>query len=433
MIRYILGAIIIFQGVLVSAVVEKVTVKGVEIPLIYEQSTNLPIASLQVILKGAGSMQDGEKAGLARFTAAMLGEGTKSKGSVAFAEALESRAISLWANSGTETFVFEISALKEQFDFGLKMLKELLAEPNFSDESFSKIKQMTLGGIASKKSDFDYVANLNLKKMIFADTPMGHPFSGDMQSIEALTLSDIESFYKSHVDLANMILVVGGDVKIDDVKKQMQELLADVQVGEQRVLKHYTANDKAQYKQIEEESEQAYIYFGAPYNLQSNDPESYKSKVAGFILGESGFGSRMMEEIRVKRGLAYSAYSRTHVNKYSSYFSGYLQTKNENLQEAKEIVQKVIAEFVKDGVTQEELDQAKRFLLGSEPLRNETLNHRLSRAFHEYYRGFDLGHSKKQLELIENLSLDELNAYIKAHGEITKLTFSVVTSTVAAQ
>ena len=82
---------------------------------------------------------------------------------------------------------------------------------------------------------------------------------------------------------------------------------------------------------------------------------------------------------------------------------------------------------MQNGATQEELAQAKRFLLGSEPLRNETLSQRLSRAFFEYYGGFELGHSKKQLEKIEKLSLEELNSFIKKHDEITKLSFSVVT------
>jgi len=96
------------------------------------------------------------------------------------------------------------------------------------------------------------------------------------------------------------------------------------------------------------------------------------------------------------------------------------------LEEAKSVVISEIKKFVDSGVTQSELDQAKRFLLGSEPLRNETLSQRLNRAFTENYRGFELGHSKAQLELIEALSLDELNEFIKAHDEITNLSFSIV-------
>jgi predicted Zn-dependent peptidase len=111
------------------------------------------------------------------------------------------------------------------------------------------------------------------------------------------------------------------------------------------------------------------------------------------------------------------------------YFSGYLQTKLESQKEAEATVKEVIADFVKKGVTQEELDQAKKFLLGSEPLRVETLSQRLTRTFQEYYKGQELGSSLKELEKIKTLSLDALNDYIKKHNEINELTFAIVTNT----
>ncbi|WP_323669815.1 M16 family metallopeptidase [Aliarcobacter butzleri] len=168
------------------------------------------------------------------------------------------------------------------------------------------------------------------------------------------------------------------------------------------------------------------MYFGSSFNIDSKDEENYKAKVASFILGGSGFGSRLMEEIRVKRGLAYSAYGNISINKTHTYFSGYLQTKNETAKEAQELVSKLVDEFVENGVTQEELTAAKNFLLGSEPLRNETLAQRLNKSFTLYYRGLDQDYSKKELEKIQNLKLEDLNNYIKSHKEINNLTFSIV-------
>ena len=425
--RYIILVIIFLQGALVSGIVDKIEINGVEVPIVFEQNSALPIVSLQLVIKNAGSLQDGDKAGLVRFTSGMLGEGSASKGAIKFADELESRAISLSAHAGAETFVYEFAGLKEQFSYGMGMLKELLDDPNFSDDSFDKIKQLTLGGLSSKKSDFDYIANLNLKKIIFKDTPLGHAFSGNEKSIESLKLEDVKELYNTHIDLSNMIVVAGGDLTMDELKKSLTKLLKDVKVGKKRELKYYRVNAKTDEIVKIKDTKQAYIYFGAPYDLKSNDEDVYKAKVASFILGESGFGSRLMEEIRVKRGLAYSAYSRTSINRASSSFTGHLQTKNKSLDEAKSVVISEINKFVKDGVTKSELDQAKRFLLGSEPLRNETLSQRLNRAFTEYYRGFKLGHSKAQLDKIEALSLSELNKFIKKHNEIEKLSFSVVT------
>lgn len=425
--KVLLTIMILVQGVLVGQEVSQINVNGVEIPVVFEKDASLPIASVQLVVKNAGSMEDGANEGIAKFLAAMLGEGTKEMGATAFAEELEFRAISLGAHSGVETLVFEASALKEQFPYAMDMLKKLLKSPNFSKESFDKIKLLTLGMLSNKESDFDYIANLNLQKLIFENTPFAHAYSGDVKSIKALKLKDVESFYKERVNLESLIIVAGGDIELAELKKLLLPVLAEIKHGKRREMTHFDANKNAKELIVDKESEQAYIYFGAPFYMKSGDPEAYKAKVASFILGESGFGSRLMEEVRVKRGLAYSSYSRSSIGKSSSSFTGHLQTKNENLEEAKKVVASEIKRFVDEGVSEEELAQAKRFLLGSEPLRNETLSQRLSRAFFEYYSGFELGHSKKQLEKIEKLSLEELNSFIKKHDEITALSFSVVT------
>ncbi|MDD3343239.1 MAG: pitrilysin family protein [Sulfurospirillaceae bacterium] len=411
-----------------SQEISKVTVNGVDVPIVFEKEASLPIASLQIVVKNSGSMEDGKQEGIAKFTASMLGEGTEKLGATGFAEALEFRAISLSAHAGVETLVFEISALKEQFPYGLEMLKKLIKNPNFTKESFEKVKLMTLGMLSSKESDFDYIANLNLQKILFEGTPFAHAYSGDVKSVKELKLKDVETFYRQHMTLENVIIVAGGDIDLETLQKELLPILSEFKKGESKKLPYFDASKKGKETTVEKKSEQAYIYFGAPFYMQSGDENAYKAKVASFILGESGFGSRLMEEIRVKRGLAYSAYSRTSVGKSHSSFTGHLQTKVENLDQAKVLVKEEIKRFVENGVSMEELEQAKRFLLGSEPLRNETLSQRLSRAFFEYYGGFELGHSKKQLEKIDRLTLEELNEFIHSHNEINHLSFSIVTA-----
>ncbi len=427
MFRYILIIFLFIQGVLVSAVLDTIEIKGIKVPVIYEKDSHLPIASLQLVVRKSGSIEDAGHAGLARFTASMLNEGTKKLGSIGFSSQLDQRAISLSAHAGTETFVFELSCLKEQFAFGLSMLKDLLNDPNFTQESFSKVKSQTLGYLSSKESDFDYIANVNLKKLIYKDTPIEHPFSGNKESIENLSLNDVQNFYQKHMDLSNLIVVAGGDMTREELDKLMMPLLENLKVGKKRVVREFSVSEAQKELIVKKDTEQAYIYFGSPLFVKSGDKDIYKSKVASFILGESGFGSRMMEEIRVKKGLAYSVYSRNSISKSHSVFTGYLQTKTDNMNEAVKLVKDVIANFVKNGATKDELEQAKKFLLGSEPLRNETLSQRLNRAFFEYYSGYKLGHSKEVLDKIEKMSLKDLNDFIKKHNEINKLSFSIVT------
>ena len=425
--RRILFIMMILQGVLLSSSIEALLVDGVKTPMIYEGDKSLPIASMQVIFQNAGTIEDKNQSGLARFSASILNEGTKKLGAVGFATELENAAIHLSANAGTETFVLEVSALKEKFPQAIKLLKSLLKDPNYTKESFEKIKILMQAGIKRSESNFDYVAALNLKKSLYHDTPVGHPSAGTMQSLDALELADIQHFIEKHLVRSQVIIVAGGDMEKEEAKGYAKEVLSALDKGEVSTLATFSAVTKAKNVEVFKESEQAFVYFGSPYALSIQDKDVYKAKVAAFILGAGGFGSRLMEEVRVKRGLAYSAYARVNFAKSHSDFSGHLQTKLESKDEAIKLVQEVIASFVKDGVTADELEQSKKFLLGSEPLRNETLSQRLSRSFQEYYNGFKLGHSKEELKKIESLSLKELNDFIKKHDEINHLTFSVVT------
>jgi zinc protease len=411
-----------------SAVLDKVTINGVDVPLIFEEERLLPIASMQVVFRYSGALADGKHPGLAKFSARMMNEGTKKLGSTGFAKALEERAISLSAHAGNETFVFEAGSLKEVFGEGVQLFSDLLKDPNLTPKSFEKVQTTTIGALMRKESDYDYQASLLLKKTLFQGTPLARPADGTVDDIKALALQDIQTFLKKHLVLRRAIAVVGGAMTLDEAKAYVREALSSLPAGESEPLPFFEASDKGETVVEKRPTEQAYIYFGAPFSMRVDDPKSYKAKVAAFILGSSGFGSRLMEEVRVKRGLAYSAYGRIVLNKSSSYFSGYLQTKLKSQEEAKRVVKEVIDEFVKKGVTQKELDDAKKFLLGSEPLRNETLSQRLGRAFNEYYKGLGLGYAKKELTLIESLQLDDLNDFIHAHPEILKLTFAIITN-----
>lgn len=411
-----------------ASTLDFIEVKGVKIPFIFEEEKRLPIVSVQIIFTGSGSVDEGKKGGLAKCTAKMLNEGSLKKGAVGFADALDARAIQLSATAGNETFVIELGTLKEEFDTGLSLLDEQLREPNFTSKSLDKVKTMTLSEISRKEADFDNVASDALKAVLFEGTPIAIPNIGTKESVQAITLEDIRQFAASHLVLSNALIVIGGDIGVDQAKQKVSTLLASLAAGERGADRHFDPRTTPKESLLKRpNTEQAYLYFGSPFDMREGDPEYYKARVAMFILGSSGFGSRLMEEIRVKRGLAYSAYSRLSVAKTHTYFSGYLQTKLESQAEAKKTVVEVIDTFVHDGVSQNELDQARKFLLGSEPLRVETLSQRLGRTFGEYYQGKPLGYTLQELELIRGLTLDELNDFIKRHGEIRNLSYAIVT------
>ena len=409
-----------------GATIKHIDIKGVQIPVIFEEQKSLPILNLQLVFQNSGYIQDKNKSGLANLSSKLLNEGTKELGATAFAQELEENAISLTTSNGFETFVIELSNLKEQSNKGLSLLTDLLKSPNFSQDTLDKLKTIQNGSLKRKENDFDYVAQNQLKSVLFAGTALENPSSGTIETTSKIQLKDIENFITNTISLSNLIIVAGGDFEEEEFEKFIKPFLETLKVGQKNEFQKINFISKNDEKTLIKDTEQAYIYFGSSFNADSKDEENYKAKVASFILGGSGFGSRLMEEIRVKRGLAYSAYGSISINKSHTYFNGYLQTKNESANEAKDLVKQLVAQFVKDGVTQEELTAAKNFLTGSEPLRSETLSQRLNSAFTLYYRGLEQDYSKKELEKIQNLKLEDLNSYIKSHNEINNLTFSIV-------
>lgn len=387
---------------------------GYKVPLVYELDESLGLVSLRLVFKNAGKIAC-KIPGTAYLLARILEEG--AKGDADFCKKLEIKGIELLAQTGTESFSISLLCLKEHFAYALNMLNELLSAPKFEPECFELVKTKTLGYISASKSNLDHQAKLMLNKLIFENHPFSFSKHGDEESLAKIELSDIKSFFKENLILENLFIVLGGNAKAEELK------LDFVNRGEQKYFGNaYIQSDL--YKELKMPSEQAYIYFAAPFYVA--DDEHYKAKVATFILGSSGFGSRLMEEIRVKRGLAYSAYAKNTFSLYKSGVFGYLQTKNENKDEAIKLVKKIFFDFTSQGIKKAELESAKNFLLGSEALAKETLFKRLDIAQHEHYMGYKLGHTDRDLESIKALSLKELNAFIAAHTEICSLSFAVI-------
>lgn len=398
---------------------ERLNLKIDNIDLIYERSCELPIVGLKLVFKVAGTCSE-KKYGVAKLAAELLSEGTKKLGSSEFNKALDMRAIMLGASAGFETFEISLESLSEHFEYGFDMLVDLLSDPNYDKNILEKLKTQALGVIASYSSDYDYQASGALQEILYPNSRLATPSIGTPKSISQIELSDIKEFIEDSLTLENMFVVLGGDIELENVK--FQKLFNALNHGKEKTLTKIEVSKNKNLKIIDKPSEQAYIYFGSPINFDLRD--KFKLNVAMFILGSSGFGSRLMEEIRVKRGLAYSVYCSANLNLSYNSLNGYLQTKNESKDEAITLIKDEIAKFVQNGATQKELDAAKNFLLGSKPLSKETLFKRLAIAQKEHYQGYELGEFDLNLERIKALGLDELNSFISSLDEINSLSIA---------
>lgn len=410
-----------------SATLKEITNNNTNIPVIFEKNNNLPIFNLQLIFQNSGYINDKDKIGITNLTAKILNEGTKKDGAINYARLLENNAISIDTSTGFETFVIEISCLKSEYKLALQYLNQLLQDPNITQDTLDKIKLLEISKLKQKENDFDYIASKNLKKLQYKNTALEYTSKGEVKHIKKITLNNIQDNISNTLNLDNLIIVVGGDLKFSNFSDDIQDTLTLIKPQGKTKLQKIDVSKKVEEKTILKDTQQSYIYFSSPFNINFDSKDSYKAKVASFILGGSGFGSRLMEEIRVKNGLAYSAYGNITNNKSHSHFTGYLQTKLDNTKKAKKMVSKIVNEFVESGVTKKELQAAKNFLLGSEPLRTETFSQRLNRAFHLYYKNLPFDYPQKELQKINDLTLDDLNSFISKHKEIKNLTYSIVT------
>lgn len=372
---------------------------------------------LNFIFENSGQLYS--KNGVANLTAKML----NSRGSLIhknneFSEILDNNAIHFSANTGRETFSIAMTFLKEKQDLAYEMFTEILKSPNFNNESLEKTKKETIAKLITQENDYDYVASKLLNEISF-DGEMSQPIAS--KEVENIQLEDIKKFFNS-LSKEKLVVMAGGN--INEKELNLEKITSFLPSSPK--IKNKFFIPKIAFKSITKNVEQSYIYFLAPFNVEKN--QRYKAKIATHILGSGGFGSRLMEEIRVKKGFAYSVYAKNNFSKTKEILSGYMQTKIENQEEAIKTLKDEISKFTKNGITKEELESAKQFLIGSEPLRNETMSQRLNRKFNEYYEDLGENYFNKELELIKKISLEEMNEFIKLHTEINNLSMAIVTN-----
>ncbi|RKO65248.1 peptidase M16 [Campylobacter sp. P255] len=400
----------------------KLDFNDTKIDIIYEYENELPVVFFKLIFKNSGKIAEKHHRGCASMLARLFNEGSNDE----FFKSLEYRAIELYAKASFEHFQISIKCLKEHFEFAVEKLQELLLNVRFEEKILQRLKTLALGELASLNTDYDYQAKRLLNKNVFKDEIFESGLDGTKESIEKITLEELQEFMSENLVLDNVLFVFGGDIKEDEVKSKTEKIGQILARNTPNTNKQFMLNENIIEVSEQKSTEQAYIYFCSPFNMQISDEKMYLAKLALFILGQGGFGSRLMEEVRVKRGLAYSAYAMLDVNLNYSRIFGYLQTKNESAEEAKALVKEIFKTFVQNGVEEKEFQLAKQFLVGSMPLRYESLAKRLDIMLNEYLHGLKLGNLKEEVQKIKNTSLEELNNFIQSHSEITKVSFASI-------
>ncbi len=337
--------------------------------LILEQHF-LPIIEIHALIK-AGSAQDPpEKAGLANLVAGLLDEGTTTRSSKQLAEQIDFVGGSLGAQADEDFTTASARTLKKDIDLGFTLLADILQRPAFPKQEFERVRSQILGEITSDNDDPGHVAMKAFNQLIFQNHPYRWPVNGTEDTLGKITLADVQTFYAKEYLPNQIILTIVGDVTVEQATTLVQTHFGSWKKGvvQPRTAKKPAVIDKKIVQLIEKDLTQSTIVIGHP-GISRTNPDFYAVTVMNHVLGAGGFSSRLMDTIRDKQGLAYGITSHYDARLMPGSFWINLQTRTETTNQA---INGVLTEMktIRDSpISDQELADAKAFLMGSFPLR----------------------------------------------------------------
>lgn len=330
----------------------------------------LPIVEIHALIK-AGSAQDPpDKAGLANLTASLLDEGTTARSSKQLAEQIDFVGGSIEVKAGEDFTTASARILKKDVDLGFTLLADILLHPAFPKQEFDRVRSQILGELVSDNDDPGQVAMKAFNQLVFANHPYRWPVNGTEDTLNKMTLTDVQNFYTKEYLPNQTILTVVGDITMEQATTLVQTHFGSWKKGTppSRSPKKPAMIDKKTVQLIEKDLTQSTIMLGHG-GISRTNPDFYAVTVMNHVLGAGGFSSRLMDSIRDKQGLAYGIMSHYDARAMPGSFWINLQTKTETTNQA---IAGVIAEIKglrETPVTDQELAEAKSFLMGSFPLR----------------------------------------------------------------
>jgi len=334
----------------------------------------LPVVAFRLVIKSGSSVDPPGKAGLADFTARLLRKGTKTRSATQIAEEIDFVGGSLSAGADRDASFVSSRVLVKHFDVGLDLLSDVVLNPTFTEDEIERLRKQTLAGIKQKKDDPESVAEDKFREFLFGDHPYGQPVEGTEESISAITREDVVQFHRKYYVPNNAILAVVGDVKGDEVLKKVKAKFSRWKGGEVPS-PSFTQPPPIKGYQIllvdKPDLTQTYIKVGH-LGIERKNPDYFAVRVMNYILGGGGFASRLMDEVRSKRGLTYGISSNFDRYKLRGAFEVSTFTRNDSTAPAIHAIIEQIKRIRTEEVTDKELADTKSFYTGYFPLQFKT-------------------------------------------------------------
>lgn len=338
------------------------TQKGAKVFYVY--TPELPMVDIQVTFD-AGSARDGQKFGLARLTNEMLSAGTNSLNADAIAEAFDNVGAVYDNSVNRDMAVLALRSLTADkfLTPALQTFTTILSAANFPEQEFNRVKNQTLNVLNKQDEEPAVIAAKAFYKSLYTNSPYSHPVIGDKANVARMTIADLKEFYSKFYTANNAIITIVGAVKLDRAKHIAEQLTQSLPTGNSVAqLASSSQQTQAITQHIPFDSTQTHILIGY-LGIKPTDPNYFSAMVGNTIFGGGTLTSRLFDQVREQRGLAYSVYSQFIPLKERGPFVIELQTRRTEANNAIDLVQKNLRDYIQSGPTMTELTAAKKNLV----------------------------------------------------------------------
>jgi len=386
-----------------------------------------PIVAISFAFAGGTAMDPADKQGLSNLGASLLDEGAGDMDSLAFQTALEDQAITLHASADRDQIRGQVVTTTATLTNAARLLTLALNKPRFDPDAVERVRQEILVNLASEAEVPGHLA----RKALFADLFGNHPYAreedGEPATVAKLTRADVAEWAKTRLARDRLLVGVSGDITADKLASLLDQILGGLPATSpvSPALPQATVATKARTDRVVRDLTQTTIFIGAP-GIARNDPDWYAATVADYVFGAGSFSSRLMNEVREKRGLAYTVRSQLLPFDYAPIMVVSAGTRADQSNASLGVIRDEWAKMTSRGPTAEEIDGAKQYLTGAWPLRftsTESIAALLVQIQHDH---LGLDYIDKRNQLINAVTAEDVSRVAKRLYKPDEMTVVIV-------
>ena len=402
------------------------TDKGVKV--LYVNTPELPIIDLALSFD-AGSARDGTMPGLSTMMHAILDKGTGKLSADEVAAKFEDVGAQFGVSVDLDRSSATLRSLSddELFDNALEMFISVVTRPSFPKRDFEREVKRLLISLEDSEQRPGSIVSKTFFQLLYEQHPYAQPKSGTKESVSEITLKDVKQFHSQYINANNTVLAIVGDVSHTDAEAIAAKVSKALPLGNaQKQIQAVEISSLAK-KSVDFPSQQAHVRMGQT-GIQRGHPDYFNLYVGNHVLGGGGFTSRLVKEVRSNRGLSYSVYSYFLPYLQEGPFMLGLQTRNDQVAEAIEVCQQVLADYIENGPTKEELALSKQNIINGFPLRVDSNKDLLGYLSLIGYYDLPLTYLDDFKTNIEQVTLEDVKNAFRKHLDLDKFVTVVVGS-----